>query len=188
MADDSGGIPAQEEARLAFVGMQVFDDTIRGGALVTDIATTPIEFRCTSPIEPTSLQKVLYGRQLESYVATQLIGDPVLKALREKPNLVIAMSPAFLGLRKKVRIPVVVVFTQQTAASAGLSDDEAKTGTITSQDGSFEPVIVKAHADFRDDGVIARRLLQPVLMNHSIVEPFERINTALGLLHHSERR
>jgi len=178
---------AQAIERLAFVDMKEFDDSIRGGILVTDSATTPLEFRCTSAITPTSLQKVLYGRQLKEHIASELIGKPVVSALRERPSLLVARDRAFLSLRAKIDLPLVAVFSQGSAADGGLDDEDVRTGTITSAAGSFEPVIMKPHPRFREDAEKARALIGQLLIRHSIVELFERVATALGLVHRHDK-
>ena len=66
----------QDDVRLMFISTKDFADgeAIRGGMLVTDAQTKPLEFRCTDPVRPTSLQKVLYGKMLENHVLVTLIG------------------------------------------------------------------------------------------------------------------
>jgi hypothetical protein len=62
--------------RLAFLSRASFDNGVvsRGEILVTDGETKPLEFRCTSRIRPSSLQKVLYGKTLDGHMALDLIG------------------------------------------------------------------------------------------------------------------
>lgn len=74
--------------RLAFLSRASFDNGLvsHGGILVTDGETKPLEFRCTSPIRPSSLQKVLYGKTLDGHMALELIGLPLIKRLSEKPD------------------------------------------------------------------------------------------------------
>jgi len=52
-------------ARLAFVNISIYEDgSVRGGVLVTDLETRPYEFRVTSPVKPTSIQRILYGKTI----------------------------------------------------------------------------------------------------------------------------
>jgi len=87
-------------------------DAIRGAFLTTDESTTPLEFRCTGPIQPTDLQKVLYGPILEPYVLVRLIGMPLIQAAREKPDLILVRDPLLLELRTKIEIPLLCVLKE----------------------------------------------------------------------------
>ena len=61
----------------------------RGALLVTDDGTRPVEFRCTSPIKPNPLQRMLYGDTLRSYITVDLVGEPLLSAVQEKPVILL---------------------------------------------------------------------------------------------------
>src|SRR3972149_6823144 len=98
------------EARLAFIDISIFDDgSIRGGVLVTDMETRPYEFRVTTPVKPTSMQRVLYGKTLPKYVYGELIGFPLIKAVKEEISLVIAKNENLLVMRPKLSVPVVII-------------------------------------------------------------------------------
>lgn len=58
-----------EQTKLAFLSRLSFDNDscIRGGILITDVNTKPLEFRVTAPIKPTSFQKTLYGKIIKDY-------------------------------------------------------------------------------------------------------------------------
>jgi len=54
---------------LAFLSLvELEKDVFRGGVLVTDAQGKPIEFRCTSAIQPTAVQKTLYGGTLRAHM------------------------------------------------------------------------------------------------------------------------
>src|SRR3990172_13235474 len=96
-----------KEQRLFFIDTELFDNgtAIRGGVIITDGETKPYEFRCTSPIRPTALQRVLYGDTLDEHIHIELVGIPLLKAAKEEPSLVIVRKPVLLNVRPKVSVP-----------------------------------------------------------------------------------
>src|SRR3970040_1492471 len=102
---------ASEERNLAFLDITSFEDgaALRGGCLVTDSLTRPLEFRVSGPIRPTSLQKVLYGDTLQEYICTDLIGLPMLQGLEPKPDIILERDAEFLKLRPKTELPVLWV-------------------------------------------------------------------------------
>ncbi|MEE9513780.1 MAG: hypothetical protein V3V46_06855, partial [Anaerolineales bacterium] len=72
-----------EKRVIAFLDLSSFDDdaVTRGGCLVTDEMTRPLEFWVSGGIHPNSIQKMLYGDTLHEYICTDLIGIPLLSKL-----------------------------------------------------------------------------------------------------------
>src|SRR3972149_8537308 len=102
---------ASEERTLAFLDITSCGagPALRGGCLVTDSLTRPLEFRVSGPIRPTSLQKVLYGDTLHEYICNDLIGVPMLQTLETRPDLVLVREAEFVKLRPRIDIPVLWV-------------------------------------------------------------------------------
>ena len=98
-----------DEKYIAFLDVIELDDNtaFRGGCLVTDLETKPVEFRCTAAIRPTELQRVLYGKKLLEYVCNDLVGVPIIKALQSKPTLVLVRLPELLKLRSNIAAPIL---------------------------------------------------------------------------------
>jgi hypothetical protein len=159
-------IPA--EVRLAFIDISVFDDgSIRGGALVTDLETRPYEFRVTTPVKPTSMQRVLYGNTLPEYVYGELISFPLVQAIKEEISLVITKNENLLIMRPKVSFPVVFI-------------SRGSTGSLT--DGSGEKVSTitfKAHQSYAGESDWAETLLTDLIARHDPFEPFDRLKIAM---------
>ncbi len=102
------------DTRLMFLTSERFEkgNTLRGAFLITDDKTIPLEFRCTQPVQPTDLQKILYGHILEQYVLVELLAMPLIQAAREKPDLILVRNPFFLELRPKIEIPVLCLLKE----------------------------------------------------------------------------
>ena len=96
---------------IAFLDVMTFEEgkAFRGGIFVTDINTYPLEFRVTSPIRPTLLQKMLYGSTLESYIYTELVAVPLLRSIKSDPLFVLVVSELFLEARAKVHMPIIYI-------------------------------------------------------------------------------
>jgi hypothetical protein len=147
---------------LAFLDLATFEDgaAIRGGCLVTDGLTRPLEFRVSGAIRPTNLQKVLYGDQLMEYICCDLVGIPILQALEVKPEYLLVREAEFLKLRPRVEIPVL--WARPTA------------------DGQF---VLQAYPGFEQEAETGRDALPRRLRGRSIMEPFVRIRNALEEAH-----
>jgi hypothetical protein len=147
---------------LAFLDLAAFEngEASRGGCLVTDGLTRPLEFRVSGAIRPTNLQKVLYGDTLQEYISNDLIGIPILDTLENQPGLVLVRDAEFLKLRPRVEIPVLWV-----------------RGTV---DGQF---VLQAFPGHEEEAEAGRDMLPRRLRGRNIMEPFMRIRTALEEAH-----
>lgn len=159
---------SQDEARLAFIDVSVFGDgSIRGGVLVTDLETRPYEFRVTTPVKPSSIQRVLYGRTLSEYVYGELITFPLVTAVKEKISLVIAKNEHLLIMRPKVSFPVVVI----------------KKNAEFESNRSVSTYSFDHHPSYAGEGEWAGTLLNNLIEKHDPLEPFERLKVAMEEVH-----
>lgn len=157
-----------KDQRLFFIDTEFFEngDAIRGGVIITDFETKPYEFRCTSPIRPTPLQRVLYGDTLDGHISVDLIGVPLVKAAKEVPTLVIVRKPVLLGIRPFVKPPVVY----------------ARKGEAQGGNGSG-PAELIAHREFPAEAAAANAMLSKLMSERDLLEPFERLRVALSEAH-----
>lgn len=144
---------------IAFLDVASFDDekAYRGGILVTDLNTYPLEFRVTSPIRPTSLQTMLYGNTLENYIYVELIALPLIRAIKSRPIFVLTRSAHLLEARTKIKLPFLQI----------------------SNSGGFD---IKTHPDFGKELQVAKSVLGKMNQN-LLMEPFSRVQAALSEAH-----
>jgi hypothetical protein len=167
-------MPEQPDMRLLFLDTALFEEgnVIRGGTLITDLETKPYEFRCTSPIKPTQLQRMLYGDTLEEYIHVELIGLPLVNASKEKPNLLLVRNPVLLRIRPIVAYPVVLLRRGQgSVANAGEAD------------GTIKPITISSHRDFPAETSSAQMMLGTLMQRRDLLEPFDRLQIALTEAH-----
>ena len=152
-----------ENMHLMFLTSKYFEQgkAIRGGSLVTDEKTLPIEFRCTSPIRPNDYQRALYGNTLDSYIFVDLIGVPLVDVTRERVDLVLVEDERFLAIRPRVGVPVVLLVPSR--------------GEITS-------ITLRTYPGFETESTAARSFS---IFKSGIdpLEPFERVRLALEQAH-----
>lgn len=150
------------ERVFAFLDVVSFEDgaAVRGGCLVTDGLTRPLEFRVSGAIRPTSMQKVLYGDTLHEYICNDLVGLPMLELLEHKPELVLIRDAEFLKLRPRLGVPVLWV-----------------RGTV---DGQY---VLQAYPGFEQEAESGREALPRRLRGRNVMEPFMRIRNALEEAH-----
>lgn len=169
-------MPETDKLRLAFLDVGIFDNgnTIRGALLITDGETKPFEFRVTSPIRPSALQRVLYGSTLDEYVHVDLIGIPLIQAAKEEVNLVLVTVPLLLQIRPKVSAPIILLRHDPNGNSASPIE-------INGQ--SVKPLSITSHHDFPNEKEATWTMLAPLIQKSDLFEPFERLRVALGEAH-----
>jgi len=151
-----------QEKVLAFLDIAIFEDgaAMRGGCLVTDIQTHPLEFRVSGAIRPTSLQKILYGKTMHAYICKDLVGLPIIQALEIKPDFVLVRDAEFLKIRPEIDTPVLWI--------RSVANDQS---------------VLQSYPGYDDEAEIGRDVLTRVLRGNQVMEPFKRIHTALGEVH-----
>ncbi len=145
---------------IAFLDIVAFEEgkAFRGGILITDLNTYPLEFRITSPIRPTTLQMILYGRTLKSYIYTELVTIPLLRAIKSRPEFVFVTSELLLNARPKVHLPIFYIAKK---------DEGPK---------------IKSHPKYKNELQVAHSVLRDLDYN-LLIEVFSRIKAALHEAH-----
>jgi hypothetical protein len=187
-------IPHQEETSsieqpvgigtLGFMAvLEIEDDVFRGGILVTDSRGKPLEFRCTSPIHPNNVQKTLYGWTLKPHISVTLVGIPLLRGVTQSPDIMMVSQSEFLEMRPDIDKPVLLL-SKQGAAMTLAEGTELRVlrELVTSPSGRFDPIVATCHWEHGPDLRIIERL-RAVCSTIDLMEPFDRINTALKFVH-----
>jgi hypothetical protein len=202
---DIEGGKKMADGNILFLDIQRFEDgrILRGGVLVTDTATEPLEFRCTSGIRPSTLQKILWGARLSGHIAAHLIGKPLVQSLQQSYSLVVVQDPEFFELRESMDIPMVRLtrhgeidcdvsndseHTPSTQSQAGENETGENGSLLNSASGSFEPVVLSCGTNYQNDVEAARTILRPLFQARDVLEPFSRIQAALEAVHETEKK
>ncbi len=151
-----------EERTICFLDLAKFEEgaEMRGGCLVTDALTRPIEFWVSGVIRPTSIQRILYGDTLHEYICNDLVGIPLLSTLESSPDLILVREAEFLKLRLRVEMPVLWV-----------------RATV---DGQY---VLQALPGYEKEAEAGREMLPRRLRGRNIIEPFLRIRNAVEEAH-----
>jgi hypothetical protein len=161
-----------------------------GAIFVTDERGIPLEFRCTQPVKPSQVQRSLYGNNLESHISYQLSGRPLLDSLTNRPVFCIVEARSMLGLREFVNLPVVHVqrLTDTLGAVQGKSNSAESVKRLDNEQHTFQPMSVMTHPSFENDYDGVKTALEVVFQHVDLLEPFQRITTALQALAERDQR
>lgn len=164
--------------KLGFLSYKDFDNgrRYRGAILVTDTSGKPLEFRATAPVQPNLIQKILYGKRLLPHILVELMGTPLVKAIKEKPSCILVMNRDLLALQGKVDSPIICLRPQGAFSPSG-GEDALLTELMESAE--FKPIVIEGNKDCIEDFRVWRIKLQEVFKGVDLLEPFERIGKAV---------
>ena len=112
------------------------------------------------------------------------MGKPLVQAIQAAPDVLLVQQEEFLSLRTRCEKPLLLARRQgeemQLSEESGKSRPEE---VLSSPSGKFAPVVVTCHWDYPNDIVQCKEGLGWMFSNCDLVEPFERVKTALATLH-----
>ena len=129
---------------VGFLAMHNLENTeYLGSFLITDFKGIPIEFRCTESVKRNPVQISLYGDTFLPYVGIELLGKPLIRSVKNKPELIFVEALALLDLADHVPDSVVYVKPSNEESTPMLSETvgfEYHTEDLQSNSGTFKPL------------------------------------------------
>ncbi len=164
-----------------------------GGLMVIDKTGVPQEFRCTHPIRPTEVQKAVYGGSLRPHIFNELIGLTLIRAMTTNPTFCCIEESILLETAQGTEIPVVhLQRLGETLSVEHHADEKVKNSNgilrVDSHRSGFQPLSATFHRDFEDDLEKIKGDLELVFNQVDLLEPFERIATAIRVLSERDER
>jgi hypothetical protein len=187
---DPEATEATSDSQVAFLGMLNLEkgNAYRGGILVTDGWGKPIEFRCTAPVRPNTVQRTLYGQTLLPHIAVALIGVPLLRSIQEHPEFIIIQDSVFFDIRLHFEKPVVKLWRQGEQVRLQESTDQETAGVVLPcGTGRFQPIVSETHWQFRGDFDLCGNQLKEMFGRWDLIEPFDRLTRALEYVHEKKQ-
>jgi hypothetical protein len=160
-------------------------DGFLGAILIADKRGVPREFRCTYPVKPTALQRILIGASIESHVGVELCGVPLMQSIQCRPDLILVDRECLLDVRSSCACPVLFIRKAGEAMAIDTPGSTAATAQkerLESPTGKFQPIIFAPHPSFSSDSKSAKDLLSDPTVVVDPLEPFGRIAKAMEVL------
>ena len=98
-----GGNPAPEPSHAGFIGC----------FMVTDERGYPKEFRITTPVKPTAIQRAIYGSELEAYVSQELVAMTLVKEASRTPEILLVNNQSLASFRSPSETPVALLYGEE---------------------------------------------------------------------------
>jgi hypothetical protein len=165
-----------------------------GGYLLISPLGRPLEFHCTAPVLPSRAQRILYGATLESYLLAERIGDALLVAAKQSPQLILTDRGEFAPLRRKVAVPLTLVrpandsrsvaalhagTTCETHASSDCSLAESNDDRSWSSRIRIRDWFMQLPIGFESEESVVAELAELLMGRVDLIEPFDRIHEAI---------
>ncbi len=187
MTEIGGPSRDDSEAQFGFLAYSKLraEEGYHAGLLVTDPHGKPVEFRCTTPVRPNDVQRVLYGATLMPYILQELFALPLIRALRSSPRMVVVAEEEFLGARPASPVPLLWARRQGESLQATDEVDRASegaSGLLDSPAGRYRAVILAVHPQYREELSGLQEELRPLFARMDIIEPFDRVRRALEMV------
>lgn len=177
----------QRASNSPLLGFLVLERTVKedgfiAALMVTDNRGYPLEFRATTPVRPSLVQKTLYGKQLEHYVGIELCGETLLRHSSRKPRMVLVPDRRLLDIADKAGVNVAAIWRAGEALRPESEDSEVTHGTIKAPGSPFQPLVYEGRFRDADSERDTIACLEDCAGRFDLVEVFERMRAALQLL------
>lgn len=169
------------------IGFLVVEKTAAGDGyiaalMVTDDRGYPLEFRATTPIKPTLVQKTLYGGQLEQYIGVELCGKSLLRQSSRKPRIILVPKRWLLDLASHIESTLVAIWRAGETLQVAEDEVAITRGTFKASGSPYKSLTYEGRFKYKDSEKEIVGYLQECASRFDLVEAFERMRSALQLL------
>lgn len=169
-----------DERRIGYFSQLKWESQFIGGILITNQFSIPLEFKYTEPIIPTKMQKVLFGKALDTYIKDTLVRDQLAKEISLKPVLYIVghedrYNLAPIDNRDTVAVQKVPV--QQTGVVGKIARIKDREIIVQLEESDFLRLTFATV-----DETVQQRLAHLIIelsQSMDVAEPLERVEQAL---------
>ncbi len=149
---------------IGYISVEIENEKHTGGLIIVDDRGIPVEFKYTEPVQPTQLQKIIYGKSLEEYLHVEIIAKSLLSKVENKPAVFLTDD------MKLIEAGEEVFYITRT-----IDDSTAEEGEyVISAPGMKYRLIGK--------GALSEETLKEIenfAEHFDILEPFQRLHKAL---------
>ncbi|MDN5342272.1 hypothetical protein OF820_01910 [Oceanotoga sp. DSM 15011] len=152
------------------------DEKFTGGILILNNKGLPVSFKYTEPIKPGKIQKIIYGKNLKSYLANEIIGQKVLENV-ENLEIIFINDPE---IKDMIDTEKNICFINEVFSNNETKLNQKEAYVSISDNKSLKLQFIKE---------IGSDLFQEIIKISEIFdiyEPFQRLSEALNHICYSE--
>ena len=159
--------------------------TYMGGIGVFNKYGIPQEFRYTDPVEPTEVQRILFGESLDKAVRVKVVGESLVKELSVKPDFIVVDKKDMLQMNS----PISLAYMEYTQNSP-LED----VGKYVSQMEGFllqvydarSPYFVMLSGKKKDISKFIDVLMEFATHIDDVLEPLRRVEGVIDYIYNTQ--
>jgi len=177
----------QQSGAGSLLGFLVFEKTAKkdgfiAALMVTDNRGYPLEFKATTPVRPSLVQRSLYGGQLEHYVAVELCAKALIQQTQRRPIAVLVPEAWLLDLAEDSKVNVLALWRAGEVLRVEDKDTPSGGGTIRPPGSPYQPVVYRGKFKSSDQEREVLAFVEDCATRFDLIEPFQRMRAALELL------
>jgi hypothetical protein len=181
MATQEKQIIIQPKNQVGYFCHLKIEDKHMGAILVTNQIGIPLEFKYTEPVIATRLHKMLYGSVLEKYLHETVIRERLGKEVQNVPGYFITNydEKDFLGILADREMMAIQKCSVPPADFSGLFNRIRQREAIMELEN--EHIYLRLAFSTSDESIQQKMVawLREIALTMDILEPLDRINTAL---------
>lgn len=158
--------------KIGYLKVEKYGEKYSGGLLSVDLNLLPLKFKYTKPVEPTELQRILYGKSMERFIAVDLILKNLLKKFEEEIPIFVDELDLFDSSDDERLIFVTEIGKREIGDENPKKVEDNKFIFFT-HGKNYRFIFKKEPSDDFFE------MLERVVEDSDILEPFERISKAL---------
>jgi hypothetical protein len=147
--------------------------------MVTDERGYPLEFRATTPVKPSAIQRAIYGDRLDAFVGQELLAATLLKDSDLTPAFIATTDAVLQGVHAPTGCPIVRL-------------RDASQGVVTAQSEALGQIVNRGRTLVYDvpaqNEVAVAEALAKSSDNFDLLATFERMKAAMSILEHEDER
>lgn len=156
-----------------------------GGVGVFNEFGIPQEFRYTDPVEPTEVQRILFGDSLDLAVRVKVVGESLLKELSSTPAYIVVHQKDMLQMKSPVPL-MFLEYTEHTPledVGAYVSEGE---GYLVQLYPSRSPYYLVVQAKKKEISKMVDTLVEFATHIADIIEPLKRVEGVIDYIYNTQ--
>ena len=168
---------------LGYIMIDGTDSQLRGAVIVTDFRGIPLDFKYTEPLKLNRLQRIIYGKSLNTYLKEHLLLESLLEAVEISPQLWLCSDEELLNpLKENGNLKVLLLQNTNREPLESIGHVEAEGAYYVLQaEKSGSPLRIKFPEKVRPDEVKASvNILIEASKSMDLMDAFTRLQKAIS--------
>ncbi|NOZ92007.1 hypothetical protein GM182_05705 [bacterium 3DAC] len=156
-----------------------------GGLGVFNEFGIPQEFRYTDPVEPTEVQRILFGDSLDLAVRVKVVGESLIKELSVSPEYIIVGAKDMLQIRSSVPIAYLEHTQHAPLEDVGKYVAEGE-GYLVQLYPAQSPYYLLLAGKKKDVSKLVDILVEFAMHIADVIEPLKRVEGVIDYIYNTQ--